>query len=127
MVRLARREPQRLWPESKYDMHAIASGLPVDCLQGEDYQCSHRSFSAYLRRFSVDHDVVYRSRPSLEDGAQVGWRVQFFWNLHRSDGRAAPSDFRHLSDEDDVLSSCAPYVRPKYSKVPVDLRAPLTF
>lgn len=125
MPRLAKREPQRLWPDCKYDMHVIASGLPVDCLRGEDYGCSDVSFSAFLRRFAGSHDVVYRCRPIVEDDAQVGWRVQFFWNLHRSDGHRAPSDFSYPDDTDALLERCSPYVRPKYAQVPDDLRAPL--
>lgn len=126
MVRLAKREPQRLWPECKYDMHAIASGLPVDCLRGEDYLCSDVSFAAFIRRFAGLNDVIYRYRPIVEDDAQVGWRVQFFWNLHRSEGHATPADFSYPDDTDDLLSRCSPYVRPKYAQVPNALRAPLT-
>lgn len=127
MVRLAVREPQRLWPDSKYDMHSIASGLPVDCRFGEDYTCSNTSFVAGIRRFSLLHDVVQRSRPLLEDGVQVGWRVQFFWNLYRSEGHRTPNDFRHPDGDDDVLAACSPYVRPKYAEIPVDRRARLSF
>lgn len=125
MARLAQPQPRRLWRDSKYDLHTIASGLPVECLKGDDYSCAHASFLVGLRRFATQQDVIFRAEPMLQGDDQTGWRVQFFWNLFRSEGHRVPPDFRHPDDADDVLSECSPYVRPKYAAIPVHLRMPL--
>ncbi len=126
MARLAKQQPRRLWRESKYDLHTIAGGLPVECRRGEDYSCAHESFLVGLRRFAAEQDVIFRAEPVVEGGDQVGWTVQFFWNLYRSESRRTPPDFRHPSDADDVLSECSPYVRRKYAEIPVQMRVPLS-
>ncbi|WP_157260861.1 hypothetical protein [Patulibacter minatonensis] len=106
-------------------MHTIASGLPVDCIRGEDYASEHLSFVASLRRFAREHDVVVRVESIQEAGDQIGWRVQYFWNLYRSEGHRTPSDFVYSDDVSEVLAKCSPYVRPRYGEIPQDLRAPL--
>jgi hypothetical protein len=126
MARLAKQQPRRLWRESKYDLHTIAGGLPVECRRGEDYSCAHESFLVGLRRFAAEQDVIFRAEPVVGGDDQVGWTVQFFWNLYRSESRRTPPDFRHPSDTDDVLSECSPYVRRKYAEIPVQLRVPLS-
>jgi hypothetical protein len=97
MARLAKQQPRRLWRESKYDLHTIAGGLPVECRRGEDYSCAHESFLVGLRRFAAEQDVIFRAEPVVGGDDQVGWTVQFFWNLYRSESRRTPPDFRHPS------------------------------
>jgi hypothetical protein len=134
MARLAARRLKRLWPKEKYDMHTIASGLPVECIRGEpgtagaDYTCSHASFLVALRRFAAvgREDVIFRAEPLRnEAGDQIGTIVQFFWNLRRSSNDRIPDDFVWPPDESsEPPLDCSPYVREKYKSIPQELRAP---
>ena len=113
-------------------MHEIASGLPMDCVRGEDYTCSHASFLHGLREFArADaEDVIFRAEPLLEgkglNRRQIGLRVQYFWNLHRSGGDAIPEDFAFPDDEQTEPSpALSPYAREKYAEIPWELRPSL--
>jgi hypothetical protein len=135
MAKIAARRPKRLWPNEKYDMHTIASGLPVECMRGAagdpdaDYSCSHASFVVALRRFAaVDReDVVFRFEPIRDEtGDQVGTTVQFFWSLRRSNKDRIPDDFIWPTGESaEPALECSPFVREKYRSIPRELRAPV--
>ncbi len=127
MPELARPRPRRLWRHHAYPMHDIASGLPVRCLRGRDadYTCKHNSFLVGLRRFAGEEDVVFRAEPLIDDGVQIGFEVQFFWDRLRSRGDAIPDDFVYPTASEPDLPQLSPYVREKYAHIAPEMRAPV--